>query len=65
MNFSELKQEELEIIDGGSIFGYIGAVASVAFGLYEISTGIGATDGTKNVIQGTATIIGGLIVFLG
>ena len=58
----ELTIEELENINGGSVWKYIGAVGTIGFGLYEISTGIGAVDGWRRVVGGSATVVGGLIV---
>lgn len=57
----ELSIEELEYIDGGSIWKYIGALGTIGFGAYEVYTGVGAADGAINIYAGTATIVMGVI----
>jgi hypothetical protein len=60
MGFCELTGEQLQDIEGGSIWKYIGAVGAIGFGIYEVSTGVGAPDGAKNIFIGVTTIGGGL-----
>lgn len=64
MYLQDLSYEETLVIDGGSVFKYIGAVGMIAFGVYEVSTGIGAVHGVKNIAGGVLAIGSGLIVFL-
>ena len=49
--FLTLNENELIDIDGGSFWKYLGAGATIAFGVYEIYTGIGAVDGKKELLK--------------
>lgn len=61
MGFYELSIEELEAIDGGSVWKYICAIGAIGFGIYEVSTGVGAADGAKNIVTGVTAIGGGIL----
>ncbi|CDB66180.1 unknown [Eubacterium sp. CAG:248] len=61
MNMYEMSSEELEKIEGGSVWKYIAAVGAIGFGAYEVYTGIGAPDGIKNICVGVMEIGGGLV----
>ena len=59
--FDALNYNELVEIEGGSIFKYILGVGTICFGIYEISTGIGAVHGAKNIVSGVLTVGGGIL----
>ena len=59
--FENLNNSELMEIDGGSVFKYILGVGTICFGIYEVSTGIGAVHGAKNIVTGILTITGGVL----
>ena len=52
MNMYEMSSEELEKIEGGSVWKYIAAVGAIGFGAYEVYKVIGATDGIKKISVG-------------
>lgn len=56
MDFCELSNSELEEIEGGSIWKYIGAIGTIGFGAFEIYTGVGSADGAKNIATGVCTL---------
>ena len=62
--FEELSIKEVENVEGGSVWKYIGAAGQIAFGVYEVYTGFGAADGAKNMYIGGATIAMGIITAL-
>lgn len=49
-------EEQLQDIEGGSIWKYIGALGAIGFGIYEVSTGVGVTHGVKNIFTGVTGI---------
>lgn len=62
--FEELSIKEIENVEGGSIWKYIGAAGAVAFGVYEVYTGVGAADGMKNIYEGGVIIATGIITLV-
>lgn len=62
--FEGLDSTELHYIDAGSFWKYVGAAGSIGYGIYEISTGVGAPDGARRIFIGACGIAGGLYEFL-
>ena len=62
--FEELSIKEVENVEGGSVWKYIGAAGQIAFGAYEVYTGFGAADGTKKIYIGATSIAMGIITAL-